>query len=339
MVSKAAKGSHVVDPAVLLPVHLGFAPAQILAAAIRLNVFGHIAAGHRTAAAVADAANATQRGIRMLLDAVTSMNLLKKQGNRYQLVPLSRQYLVPSKRDYCGEMLADDTLWRNWTNLTEIIRTGRPAMHVDVQEKAEKFFPMLVRGLHVMNRALAGRVAKAIGAGVRRRGLHVLDVACGSGVWGIAVAEADSRARVTAQDFPGLLDLTRQYARQHKVEKRFDFLSGDLKTVDFGTGRFDVALLGNIVHSEGEVSSRRLFKKLHQSLKPGGRIVIIDMIPNDQRTAPAFPLLFALNMLVNTSCGDTYSLEEYTLWLKEAGFKQVKTVNIGSHSPVIIAAR
>src|SRR5947209_20423306 len=104
--------------------------------------------------------------------------------------------------------------------------------------------------------------------------MSVIDIACGSGIWGIAVAEADKEARITAQDFPGLFETTRAYLKRHGVEDRYDFLPGDLKEVDFGENRYDLALLGNIVHSEGEASSQDLFKRLYRALKPGGRMVI-----------------------------------------------------------------
>ena len=167
----------------------------------------------------------------------------------------------------------------------------------------------------------------------------MLDVAAGSGVWGIAFAEADAEARVTAQDFPGVLPTTREYVRRHGLEERFDFLAGDLREVDFGEGRYDVAVLGNIVHSEGEDSSRDLFRRLRRALKDGGRIVVIDMLPNDARTGPPYQLIFALNMLVNTERGDTYTLAEYTAWLNDAGFARVETADIGSHSPAVIGHR
>ncbi len=109
-----------------------------------------------------------------------------------------------------------------------------------------------------------------------------------------------------------------------------------MKEVDFGENRYDLALLGNIVHSEGEESSRDLFKRLYRALKSGGRVAIIDMIPNNERTGPPFALIFALNMLVNTEKGGTYTLEEYTRWLSDAGFKRVESADIQSHSPLII---
>jgi hypothetical protein len=135
------------------------------------------------------------------------------------------------------------------------------------------------------------------------------------------------------------LDHTRQYLRKHGILDRCDFLPGDLKQVSFGEARYDLALLGNIVHSEGERSSRDLFRRLHRALKSGGQLAIVDMIPNEERTGPPYPILFALTMLVNTETGGTYTLTEYTAWLTEAGFVRVETADIGSHSPLIIARK
>jgi ubiquinone/menaquinone biosynthesis C-methylase UbiE len=164
-------------------------------------------------------------------------------------------------------------------------------------------------------------------------------VACGSGVWGIAVAEADAAARLTLQDYPAVLKHTRRHLRQHGVEGRSDFLPGDLKQVDFGAGRYDVALLGTIVHSEGERSSRDLFRRLHRALKPGGQLAVVDMFPNDEPTGPVFALVFALNMLVNTQEGGTYTLAEYIRWLTEAGFPRVIRADIGLHSLLVIGGK
>jgi ubiquinone/menaquinone biosynthesis C-methylase UbiE len=313
-----------------------FVPARVLTTALQLGVFSHLAAGHGTVADLARAAGSSERGTRMLLDALASFRLLSKAGGRYELTPHARQYLVRESPDYVGSMAESGAMFEAWSHLTECVRTGQPFRRVEAQEQAESFFPILVRTLHVVNREPARRTAEVLGAGNVSKGLRVLDVACGSAVWGIAFAEADASARVTAQDFPGVFDTTREYVERHGVADRFDFLPGDLKEVDFGESCYDVALLGNIVHSEGEQSSRDLFRRLHRALAPRGRIVVIDMIPDDARTSPPYPLTFALNMLVNTEHGDTYTLAEYTAWLKDAGFTRVETADIGSHSPVVI---
>ncbi len=333
------KVDRALDTQKLTQLHFSFAPSRILTAALQLRVFSHLAEGKTTAAALASAAGASERGMRMLMDALAGLELLGKKDGRYSLTPLAERYLVRESPDYVGAIMENDWLWEAWSHLTECVRTGKACHAVNQQQAAEEFFPTLVRSLHITNRESARRLAQALGAGNGNRPMRVLDVACGSGVWGIAVAEANPAARVTAQDFPKVLELTRQFLRQHCVEDRYDFLPGDLKQVELADGRYDLALLGNIVHSEGEASSRSLFERLHRALKPGGRVAILDMIPNEGRTTPLFPLLFALNMLVNSDEGDTFALAEYTNWLKEAGFARIETADISSHSPAIIATK
>jgi ubiquinone/menaquinone biosynthesis C-methylase UbiE len=333
------RGGDGLDPEALHQLHFSFVPSRVLSTGVRLGVFSHIAAGRQSLTAVARAAGGNERGIRMLLDALVPLGLLTKRNQRYGLTPLARKYLVRKSPDYLGSFFENDRLWDSWGQLEKVIRTGKPAFRVEQQGQAEQFFPVLVRTLHVLQRDRARMAAGAIGSQRGGKGMRVVDVACGSGVWGIPYAEADPTTRVTAQDFPAVLKVTQQYLKRHGVLRQYDFLPGDLNTVEFGVSRYDLAILGNIVHSEGERSARGLFRRLRRALGPGGRVVIIDMIPNDDRTGPAFPVFFALNMLLNTECGDTYTLAEYKRWLKEAGFARVATKDIGSHSPLIIATR
>jgi ubiquinone/menaquinone biosynthesis C-methylase UbiE len=323
------------NPERFLQINFSFVPSRVLTTGVELGVFSHIAAGKRTAEDIARAAHSSRRGMRMLLDALVAIELLRKKNTRYELSPLAAKFLVRGSPDYTGAFMERADFSEPWQHLTKAVRTGKPARRVEQEKKAAEFFPILVSTLHVTNREPARRAAE--GLEIRPgQGLRVVDIACGSGVWGIAIAEADPSARITAQDFPAMLRHTRQYLRRHGVEKRFDYLPGDLNQVDFGKGRFDVALLGNIVHSEGERNSRRLFRRLCRALRPGGRIAIVDMIPNNTRTGPPFPVFFALNMLLNTKQGDTYTFAEYAEWLLEAGFERVETTDIGSHSPMII---
>jgi len=214
------------------------------------------------------------------------------------------------------------------------VRTGKPIHAIFEPGEAERFFSILTRSLHVRNRIPAQRLAQTLGAGSKYHGLQVLDVGCGSGVWGIAIAEADSEARVTAQDLPGVLEQTRTYLERHGVADRYDFLPGDLHTVNFPAGKFDVVLLGHIVHGESGAKAIELFKRLQPALKPGGKLAIIDMIPNDERSGPPFPLIFALNMLIHTDAGDTYTFAEYKNWLVEAGFASVGISDFGDRNGV-----
>lgn len=325
------------DPSALMQMHFSFAASRVLTAAVQLDVFSPIAAGCSDVAAVAQACNATERGVRMLLDALVATGLLTVGDDGYRLAPLASRYLVRGNPDYVGALFETDALWQSWSGLTDAIRSGRPTVAVEQQQKAEEFFPILVRTLHIINREPARRAAQALNVAAHTGRLDVVDIGCGSAVWSIAVAEQAPRAHVVAQDFPALMPVVREYADRHGVADRFDYLPGNLHSVDFGEGRYDLALLGNIVHSEGAESSRTLLKRLARALKPGGRVAIVDMVPADDRSGPVYPLLFALNMLVHTEAGGTYTLAEYRQWLQEAGFSAVRTEDIGLHSPLIVA--
>lgn len=316
-----------------------FGPERCLMTAVQLDVFSAIAAGGATAEEVAEARGCSARGMRMLLDVLTSIELLVKTDGRYALTPSAEEYLVRSSPQYVGSMMETDSMWTAWSGLPEAVRTGQPQITVEREANAEKFFSLLVRSLHVMNAATAGRAARAILDGGGGGAPRVLDVACGSGVWGIALAEASPAAQLTLQDFPGVLEVARGYAERHGVADRCNYLAGNLRKVDFGSERFDVAILGNIVHSEGEASSRELFGRLHAALAPGGQIAIIDLLPNEDRTAPPHALVFAVNMLVHTESGDTYTFKEYEAWLSEAGFSSVQPVEIGAAYPMIIGVK
>jgi ubiquinone/menaquinone biosynthesis C-methylase UbiE len=324
----------VLDPQPLFQMSFSFAPWRILTTAVQLDIFSAIADGARTVPEIARATLASERGTRMLLDALRGFELLTKHNNAYALTPLAAKFLVRGSQDYLGAFWETDEHWEGWAKLPEAVRSGRPIHEVFDPAEAERFFSMLTRTLHVQNRLPSQKLAQILGAGSKCRGLRVLDVGCGSGVWGIAIAEADGQARVTAQDLPKVLEQTRKYLERHGVAARYEFLPGDLHKVTFPAGKFDLGLLGHIVHGESEAGSRQLFKRLHAALKPGGRLAIIDMIPNDERSGPPFPLIFALNMLVHTDAGDTYTLAQYKDWLGEAGFAGVEMADFGDRSGI-----
>ncbi len=314
-----------------------FTQTRVLVAGVQLGVFDHIASGSHNAEQIAAQAKASLRGMRMLLDALAALGLLVKEGSSYRLSPESAKYLVHDSPTYIGSTWESDSLSHAWNQLTEVVHTGMPVWRVNEAQQGQSYFVSLIKRLHITNRAAACRLADLILSERHGGGLKVLDVGCGSGVWSISLAERDETIRVTAQDFPEVLETTRQYTVKHGVERQFDYLPGDLNEVELGADHFDLVLLGNIVHSEGERSSRAFFKRIVKALKANGQLIIIDMIPNDDRTGPLFPLLFGINMLVNTKEGGVYTFQEYQEWLTEAGFNRIEKLDIGLHSPAIRA--
>jgi ubiquinone/menaquinone biosynthesis C-methylase UbiE len=321
----------------------GLGAARVLAVATQLRVFTHLAQGARTAVQVAAAAEASVRGVRMLLDALVGLQFLAREPDGYELLPVSREYLVQGRPLYMGRLLEEDWIWESWGHLAEAVRTGRPFRHVDTPNgDAARFFKALIPSLHVANQAGARRAADVLlGDGMPREGLDVLDVGCGSAVWSIALVEAAGAAvRVTAQDLPSVLELTRDYLRIHGVERQYDFLPGDQRRVDFGTARYDVAVIARYVHELGADAARDLFRRVCRALRPGGRIVVADWMPNDDRTGPPGPLLYALRMLLHTEQGDAHTAADYRRWLSECGYRDLRLVtSAGSDVPLVIATR
>lgn len=339
MTSTRHATDEALSPARLQQLSFSFAAARVLSAGVQLKIFTHLAEGCATADEVARAAGASARGTRMLLDALVGLELCTKAGGLYGLTPEAAEFLVVGRPNYVGALMETPSTWETWGRLTEVVRTGRPVRHINEQSTAADFFPRLIGGLHVFNLEPARRAARVLEVSGRHRGARVLDVACGTAVWSLAVAAADETATVTAQDFPEVLAEARRYVAARGFSGRYEYLPGDLREVELGRGRFDLAIVGNILHSLGERASRELLARLHDALAPGGRVAIVEKMPNDERTGPAYPLFFALNMLINTEEGDAFTLAQLTEWLSAAGFRTVETADIGMASPLVISRR
>jgi ubiquinone/menaquinone biosynthesis C-methylase UbiE len=274
-----------------------------------------------------------------LLEALVGVGYLMKKGSQFGLSAIASTFLVRGKDTFMGTFAEETAMTLpSWMRLAEVVRTGKAVVAVDTTQGRE-FFPKLVKAIF----PLTYGGARGLVASFSKAKLHkiesVLDVAAGSGAWSLPFAQANPQLRVTAQDYPEVIPTTRQYAQQFGVADQYSYLEGDLRQTDFGQKLYDVVLLGHIIHSEGEKWGRALIAKSYKALKPGGTLVIAEMIPNDSRTGPVFPLLFGLNMIVNTTEGDVYTLAEYKQWLKQAGFKSVKTVQVDAPSPLILATR
>lgn len=304
-----------------------FGRTVILRTAIQLGVFGSLHRGHRTAAAVARSCRASADGIRRLLDALAAMELLRRDASGYRLAAGVERYLVPGRPEYLGGFLArSEKMMEGWASMPRAVTGGKPLRGLDQARKAVRFYPDLADGLYTATLESASRTARALGAGNRLRNLRILDVAAGSGIWGLAFAGRDPGARVTAIDFPEVLRVARRYVRRSGLTRRFRFLPGDLRRIDFGRGAYDLVILGQICHSEGPVWTRRLLRKSARCLVPGGHLVIGEFIPNDHRTGPLFPLLFSMHMYLMTREGDTYTMDDFRSWLRAAGFGAPKRV-------------
>jgi 3-hydroxy-5-methyl-1-naphthoate 3-O-methyltransferase len=329
-----------VTPDRIMQMSHGFWPAAIISSAAAYDFFTHIAHGHDTAAALASAAGTDPRGTRMVLDSLVALEFLTKRNGRYALTQESDTFLVRERRTSIVEMVAGHPplLWDDWGRLRDALKTGRPVRTVDEVGSGGEFFPKLIRMIMSLSLGPADAVAKYLGVGSTLTGARILDVGAGACAWTIPFAQRDPSAEITAFDLQPVLNEAAKIVQEFGVAESFRLQAGDYRTDDFGTD-YDIVTFGNICHIETAETNRQLIARAHRALKAGGRLVIGDLLPNDDRTGPAFPVMFAINMFLHCD-GDTYTFEEYRAWLREAGFGGVEAYDTQrSHSPVIIATR
>ncbi|MFP5229721.1 MAG: methyltransferase [Acidobacteriota bacterium] len=330
-----------VTPERIMQMAWGYVPPLVLEAAIRHHVFDVLDSGPKDIWEVQQATGASARGLTAIMDALVGLNFLSKdEQNRFALTPESSTFLVSTKPTFFGGMIkhCSEQLIPRWLHLNEVVATGKPVTPVNEEKSGGEFFHEFVLDIFPMSYAPARALAAHMNYDSAGHPVRVLDLAAGSGVWGIAQAQSSPRVQVTAVDWPEVIDVTKKTAARFGLADRFSFLSGDLLDVDFGSDH-NVATLGHILHSEGEARSRKLLAKTFAALASGGTIAVQEFLVNKERTGPINGLFFAVNMLVNTQEGNTWSFEEIGAWLEEAGFTDARLFEAPGPSPLILATK
>lgn len=315
---------------------------QALRSAVELDVFSKLSTMPKSAAKLAAELSLDVNGMEHLLNALSGLGFLNKKDGKYELSDESRMYLSKSSDLYMGWYVTDQRVQEAWSMLNQALKTGKPVNSVNQAEKAEEFFPKLAESIFPMNYGTAHIVAAELKIDQLPSGSRVLDVAAGSGVWSLPMAERNKGIKVDALDFPSVLEVTKRFAAKHGVAERFSYISGNWSDCELEPEAYEIVCLGHILHSEGRQRSIALLKEVHRCLKLGGKVVIAEMISDNERVAAAFPLLFALNMFLLTDEGCVFSEGELHDLLLDLGFKSIERLELpywGSDSPLMIATK
>jgi ubiquinone/menaquinone biosynthesis C-methylase UbiE len=147
----------------------------------------------------------------------------------------------------------------------------------------------------------------------------VLDIAAGHGVFGITIARRHPNAEVVALDWPNVLEVAKENARDAGVSDRYSTIEGSAFDVDYGAG-YDIILLTNFLHHFDPPTCEVLLQKVHAALNEGGAAVTLEFVPNEDRVSPAIPASFSMTMLGGTESGDAYTFPELERMFGNAGF-------------------
>ncbi|MEA3107058.1 MAG: hypothetical protein QOI88_1663 [Gammaproteobacteria bacterium] len=311
-----------------------------LKSAIDLDFFTAIDEGAHTAVAVAKRSGASERGARILCDYLTVLGLLQKSDGGYRLTPASAAFLSKRSPAYLGttaQFLLLPELRTNFDNLADAVRRGGVAATGDMVadenpiwvEFARAMAPMMVPAAHAIADLVAGSSTGTI---------RVLDLAAGHGMFGITVAQRNPRAEIVAVDWAPVLTVAEDNARANGVQDRYRTIAGDAFKVDFGGG-YDVALVTNFLHHFDAATCTQFLRKINAALKPGGRIAVLEFVPNPDRVSPPIPAGFSLTMLAGTPSGDAYTFEELRQQLEDAGFRDVSTHALPTPQTILLATK
>lgn len=312
--------------------------ATALKAALELDLFTTIAQGHRRLNDIVAATRCDERGMRILLDALCPLGLLSKSGGEYALTPTSEAYLVRGKPTFYGDWCLQTQLaWEARGRIAEGVRTGK-AVGVDASRPDTEDLWAQDLANALLNWPQRAEKAREIWEtlGINRKtkpGLHILDAACGHGVKSLVLAQADPKARVTALDFPKVLELTSKVAEAMGVETQVTFRSGDVLTVDFGTERFNIVFFGAILYYFNPEQVRRILQRAYKALKPGGLVVINETIADEERCQNEVALMVAFQLFIFAPQSNVYTFPEYRELLEKEGF-----TNVTRHSDLLISA-
>jgi (2Fe-2S) ferredoxin/ubiquinone/menaquinone biosynthesis C-methylase UbiE len=308
----------------------GFQESRVILTALELDLFTAIQSG-ATAAQAAAAAGTDARATEMLLHALASLDLVRKEGTVFRNSPVAARFLAAGSPDSARmAMLHTARLWHRWSGLTECVRTGTATPEERGAESTEAF----IAAMHNNARQRAAQLAQAVAAGASR----MLDVGGGSGAYAIAFAQANPQLRAEVFDQPAVLAIAERHIREAGLEDRISTRAGDLCTDEFGGG-YDLVLVSAICHMLAPDENRDLLARVYRALAQGGRVAIQDFLLRADKTGPRAAALFSLNMLVNTRGGASYSEDEYTAWLREAGFEDVRRVPLAGPAGVLVARR
>ena len=300
-----------------------FQASRVLLCGAELDLFTVLAGKPLSAEEVAKARKADLRGISILLDALTALGYLSKTDGYYQTEPSVAPFLsTEAPESLLPVILHQGRVWQNWSRITDIISGKTTTCMKKTGALAEGSIESFIGAMHVIASKKAPEVVAAIAPGRARR---LLDVGGGSGTYTLAFLDAAPKMRATLFDLPSVIEMARKRVHAAGVEDRVILVPGDFYRDPLPPGH-DLALLSAIIHQNSLEENKVLYRRIHEALDPGGRIVVRDYVMSSDRTTPREGAMFAMNMLAGTRGGSTYTYEEIADGLTAAGFHRIRLV-------------
>ena len=313
----------------------GFQPACVIIAAAELDIFALLRDQPSGAADVAQRIHGDIRATTVLLDALAALRLLTKQHNRYQTTAVAADVLIAgAPHSSLGMTRHLGNCLRNWAQLARVVLTGKPADRDSSVRGADEDLASFIQAMHEVSTLMAEPLIDALGP---LNFHHLLDLGGASGTWTIPLLRRNLSASATIFDCPDVIPMARQRLAEAGLTDRIRLVAGDYNTDPLPTGA-DLVWVSAIIHQNSTEQNADLFSKIYAALEPAGQILIRDVVVDEMRTRPLMGALFAVNMLVATAGGGTYTFNELRDLLASAGFVNTRYLYRGEAMDSVLCA-
>jgi len=315
----------------------GFRQSSVILTANQLGIFKRLSESPTDLETMAEKLKLSKHGLDKLMNALTAMDLIRKQNDLYELHGDAEEFLKEGSEYYLGDIFRHNfQLLKRWVNLDEAVRLGHsPFLEERKRGRSQEDLRAFILGMENISRTVSRELADVLSfEGVKR----ILDLGGGPGTYLYTFLRHAPDSTGVLLDFPPVIEIAREQAEKQGMLNRVEFIGGDMLEADYGTG-YDLIYLGNIIHSFGEEGIKKVFNRSAEALNPGGRLVVKDFFLDETGTRPLHAALFALNMLIGTGEGSAYRWIDTRRWMEGAGFEIVQSFKVARHSGVIVGRK
>jgi hypothetical protein len=319
----------------LLKLSQNFMESRILLSGAELNLFTILNPAPLSAQEVASRIGADLRALTVLLDALSAMGHLVKQKGAYQCANSVSPFLSEDGlHTILPVVLHAAHLWQRWSGLTDSVRGTTVSKDGAKPSRSAESLRAFIGAMDVIAALRAPEIVAAVNPGSSKT---LLDVGGASGTYTIAFLQAVPEMKATLFDRPEVVEMARERLSKAGVLNRVTLVPGDLYKDEFPSGH-DLAFLSAIIHQNSQKQNLDLFNKVFLSLNQRGRIIIRDHVMEPDRIHPKDGAIFAVNMLLGTPGGGTYTYEEIKIGLSQAGFTRIRLLKKGEHMDALVEA-
>jgi predicted O-methyltransferase YrrM len=323
------------NPMAVLEKVRGFMQSRVILTGAELDLFTQINRGKNTVSAIAKTNRLDVRAVNRLLDALVVYGLLVKEDDAYQLTPDGLFLSSEHPESALPMVLHMNDLWNDWSHLTNTVIQGKNPALTAISEDSEESTKAFIEAMHMVGRRLSQIIAESIDLSPYHK---ILDIGGASGTYTIAFLKKNPAMNAVIFDLKAVLPMAEKRIRESGLQDRVELVGGDFYVDELPEG-FDLTLLSAIIHQNSPEQNLELYKKIYRALMPGGTLMIRDHIMEDNRIQPPAGTVFAINMLVATEGGDTYTFHEIKTALEVVGFIDIWQIQQRDNMDGIVTAK